>query len=317
MRITAVVPVLNAERFLEPCLGSITAAMAGARHCEVDLVVVDNGSTDGSMEVLRERWSRHGRIIEAPGVSVGAVRNRGAREAGGDVLAFIDADCVVGPDYFDRAAAVLEETGASATGSSYSLPSEPHWIERSWHRLHQVEEHGPVQYLNAGNFLVRREVFEAVGGFDETLSTGEDAELGLRLVKAGHTIHADESVRAVHLGNPKSLGHFFRKQRWHGLGMFGTFRQEWRDLPVIATFTHLAATLAALVVLALAPLSWTSVAVAGFLFFVTPVTAVLFRASRIRRLPSPASVLLYHLYFAARLAALSLIIRGRAGGHRG
>lgn len=317
--ISVVIPVLNAARFLAPCLDSVVGAMDACAGARVELIIIDNGSTDGSWELLQGSWSALARVSRVPGVNVGAVRNRGAAEAKGSILSFIDADCVVPPDYFDQALQVLSRTGADATGSTYALPPEPAWVERTWFRLHEPRAPGPVPYLNAGNFICRVGPFRALGGFDEALQTGEDAELGMRWRRAGYEIFEDPSVVALHLGNPKSLGHFFRKQRWHGLGALGTFSHHWRDLPLLATLANFGSWLVAMVVLALLPaepLAWVA---GGALVLLVPLMAVVFRGVITRRVPPLlGGTVLYAVYFAARLAALYLVFAGRVSrGHRG
>jgi len=303
--ISVVVPVFNARQYLERVMDAIMVALD---HFPGEVVVVDNGSTDGSLEFLRERWGDRVAILELPGPTIGAVRNFGARKAQASVLSFVDADCVITPDYFQRAFEVLERTGAAATGGPYDLPAEPHWVEDAWHRLHDRPGEREAGYVPAGNFVCRRAAFERVGGFDEIILTGEDAELCQRLWDSGYTIVQSPAVAAVHLGNPKSLRHFFRKQRWHGLGMFGTFRNRWLDRPVVMTFVHLVLNLVGIAAIMVSP-SWVAgLAVAAACSVAVPVVTVAFRAlsGRIRP-PWLKGVLLYHIYFDARLAAILLL----------
>ena len=85
--------------------------------------------------------------------------------------------------------AVFQSVEADAAGCEYALPENPVWMEETWHYLHWPTEDGyrPHRY-SSGNFVVRKEVFDKIGGFDETLVTGEDAEIGLRLTAAGFRV---------------------------------------------------------------------------------------------------------------------------------
>lgn len=309
LEVSVIVPVLNARQYLEPCISSILTALDA---CHGELIIVDNGSTDGSYELLRERWGDQAAMIRRlPRPMIGGVRNYGAQLAQAATLSFIDSDCLVPRDYFRQALSVLESTGAAATGSLYALPDDPHWIEATWHSLHRRSSDGEVDYLPAGNFLCRRSAFETVGGFDEHIITGEDTELCQRLRQRGFRVFESRSVVAVHLGNPNSLSQFFAKHRWHGLGMFGTFRNYWFDHPVIMTVTHFFA-----IVVAVLVASWfrstLAVCVALILFVIVPFAATIYR-TRQNGLPQPIirGTLLYHMYFDARLAALVMIIGAR------
>jgi len=73
--------------------------------------------------------------------------------------------------------------------------------------------------------MMSRNLFDQIGGFDETLETGEDTEICLRAQHNGATIRCDKQLHAVHMGYPNDLGHFFRRERWHGKGNFQTWKQ--------------------------------------------------------------------------------------------
>ena len=313
-RVSVVVPVFNSRRFLPQTVPALLAAVRQAGDAEV--VFVDNGSTDGSYEFLLALHDERVRVLRWEGRSIGGVRNFGARQATGDFIAFIDADCVIAPDYVESALEALAWTGAAATGCHVQIPAEPHWIEAAWHHTHFVGRDRFVHYLNSGNFFVTRSAFEAVGGFDEALPTGEDAELGQRMTDAGHRIYECRAVEAVHLGNPKSVRQYYRRSVWHALGMFGTVGWKHLDKPTAATFAHLAATLAGVWLLATRAFP-ASLLPALALQLLVPAATVAFRAAQTRRLGHAAPTLaLYWLYYWARIQALALIAAGRSTRYR-
>ncbi len=316
-RFTVVVPAFNAKDTIRRCLDSVLAAIEAWENAE--LVVVDNGSSDGTYELLLQEYPSHARVLRAPTATVGALRNLGARAGSGTLLSFIDADCLIAPEYYSRAWEALRSSRADATGSGYALPDPSHWIERTWHGLHRQPGGRDVHYLNAGNLVVARAAFEAVGGFDESLITGEDAEFGQRFIRRGFRIHEDPGVSAVHLGNPRSLRAFCRQQWWHGLGMFGTARGPQLDKPLAMTLLHL--------LLSLGVTGWAvlrqplGVAAAWSMAaqLVTPALTVAYRSGQIGRLGRPLQeLLLYYLYYWCRVTALSTLFLGvpRAGRGR-
>lgn len=309
-RLSFVVPVLNAMAYLPVTVPALRRAVLESPGTEV--IVIDNGSTDGSWEWLEREALGWALLERHPGVNVGEVRNLGARRATASVVAFIDADCLVPADYAVRAREALKQSGASGTGCRYDLPANPHWIERTWHDLHDRLVTGEVPYINSGNLVVRREAFERLGGFDPSLPSGEDAELGQRFARAGMPLWQDPQVRVEHLGNPKSLSSFFRKQRWHAQGMFGTVDLRSVDRPTAMTFLFLACVLLSGTQMALAP-SVVAAALWAGLPVVVPAAAVGFRMLQGGRARAPGrAVLLYCVYFAARAVALMDILRGGA-----
>lgn len=316
--ITVIIPVLNALATLPACLDSVLAAMrpAGIR----ELVVVDNGSRDGSFELLETRYRDQVRLMREPGINVGQVRNVGAAGARTDLLAFIDSDCVIATDYFTTMQRVFADRSVAASGASYALPDHPGWIERTWDALHAAPARGPVAWINAGNFSIRRRVFEQLGGFDGTLSSGEDTQIGARLRKEGFVLYEEPSLRAVHLGNPKSIGHFFRKHVWHGMGILGT--PGARDLvrrPLALLVAHLLLTITGITALFASGLpTATRVGLFAAGALAVPLFSVFYRMARNRqRCNVAAALLLYFVYYTARLVALAKLavgsIRATAG----
>src|SRR5687768_4479228 len=157
-RITVIVPVYNAMRYLPRTMSSLQAAIEN--HAAAQLLYVDNGSTDGSAEWLEAK----GVMVLRSGTTISATRNIGARAAVSPLLAFVDSDCLIPPDYLCRAEEAMLNPEISACGSRYRLPESPHWLERSWQGIHtQDEGERVVTSLPGSNFVVRRHVFEAVG----------------------------------------------------------------------------------------------------------------------------------------------------------
>jgi GT2 family glycosyltransferase len=295
-------------RHLEACLASVRRAMKAYGNAE--LILIDNGSTDGSYERLLSESASGATVCQMGGATIAALRNRGAELARGEYLSFVDSDCLIPQDYLLQAMEVFATVPTDATGCMYDLPPTPHWIEQTWRGLHGRKTDGYVDYLNAGNLIVRKGSFEKVGGFDERLTTGEDAELGQRLQRSGFRVYESSKVSAVHLGNAKTLGEFFRKQVWYALGMFGSFRSTGRvDRPLLMTFAHLGLSLAGLAVVFLAPLPLGSrLALLFVLLMSVPAAAVLYRMLTRAGFYRPLrSLLLYQLYFTARTIAMGVL----------
>jgi glycosyltransferase involved in cell wall biosynthesis len=307
-KVSIVVPVYNAEPFLKRSLDSIVAAMKN--YGSAELIVVDNGSSDGSYEAVTQAYGSVAKVLQIRGVPVGVLRNAGARSGTGQYVCFIDSDCVIPKDYFHRIEGVFSAVGADAVGCMVRLPPNPHWIERTWYELHKHSSDGYVTFINSGNFALTRKSFDQTGGFSEGLLTGEDAEYCLRLVAKGYKIYESLEIEAVHLRNPKSLTSFFLKNSWHGLGMFGSLRFSWLDKPLWMTFLFLFLSVGGLVAFLLSPADWLirmgfALMCSGFV----PVLTVVYRATRRGKLTRPLrSALLYWLYYAARVYAIFVIL---------
>ena len=137
-------------------------------------------------------------------MNAAAARNLGARRAAGSVLLFVDADVEVCPDAVARIRSRFEaDPGLTAVFGSYDdSPSAPGVVSGFrnllHHHVHQNAE-GPATTFWTGLGAVRREAFESVGGFDETVEFMEDIDLGMRLSAAGARIELDPRVQGTHL----------------------------------------------------------------------------------------------------------------------
>jgi GT2 family glycosyltransferase len=178
--LSVVVPATNAPPTLAACLDAIRAA----EEPPEELLVVDEGEGGPAK-----------------------ARNRGAMRATGDVLVFVDADVLVHPDAFTRIRKAFAEDAelAALFGSYDDSPADPGVVSQFRNLLHHHVHHegaGPATTFWAGLGAVRRDAFEAVGGFDEDryeVPSVEDIDLGMRLAAAGRRIVLDPSVQGTHL----------------------------------------------------------------------------------------------------------------------
>jgi glycosyltransferase involved in cell wall biosynthesis len=310
--ISIIIPTFNSLRYIEACLASVLAAMKDYGNAE--LILIDNGSTDGTYEYLVCNYGQCAVIFQIKHVTISALRNHGASVARGEYLSFIDSDCVVPRDYFRRAVSVFASIETDASGNYYDIPERSGWVQDTWFNLNRRTTNRYVPYLFAGNFIVKKHVFDQVGGFDENLVTGEDTELGIRMTNAGYRIYATPEISALHLGIQRNLAEFFRKTTWHGLGMFGSLRIAWLDKPLLMTLAHLLLTVLAFVNLFLGPMGIPArIALLLLLPFFVPATAAIYRMTKGHRIYRPLrSIILYFVFFAARLYALGLVICGHA-----
>lgn len=119
-RISVVVPIFDVEEYLEECLRSV----AGQTFEDLEVVMVDDGSTDGSAAIA-ERFARHDgrfRLVTQPNGGLGRARNTGIANVTGDFLAFVDSDDVLPPDAYRLLHASLARTGSCfATGNVHRL----------------------------------------------------------------------------------------------------------------------------------------------------------------------------------------------------
>ena len=223
-RASFIIPARNEERHIGDCLRAIAALKSPP---EIETIVIDNGSADRTVEIATACGAT---VLVKPTGSVSFLRNEGVRQSRGDLLAFVDADCVVAEQWLREGIAALERDGAGAAGNFYTIPDDTGWIGRINDLIHAKKLDGAVTYVPAGNLLVRRDCFEEIGGFDASLKTSEDVDLCRRLKQSGHSLSVNPAMQSVHYGTPSTVGQMFRRELWHGTTMLTVF---FRDLVAI------------------------------------------------------------------------------------
>ncbi|MDH3638798.1 MAG: glycosyltransferase [Gammaproteobacteria bacterium] len=202
MTLAVIVPVYNGGSDLQQCLAGIAASTRRPDR----VVVVDDGSTDDAMLSVRE-FGYECLVLEDGPKGPARARNRGARfVTDADILVFVDADVVVHPGTIELMEWYLrDKPGVAAVFGSYDdMPAERNvpslYKNLLHHHTHQIGK-GDASTFWAGCGAVRRVVFEAVGGFDETYTRPsiEDIELGLRMTRSGYRIRLCPDLLATHL----------------------------------------------------------------------------------------------------------------------
>lgn len=236
--ITVIIPVKNDPVNLTKAVKALRNEQQ--RHNLIDrIIVVDNLSSDNSFEVAR---SLPCQSLQTSG-NVGEVRNVGARLANTTYLAFIDADVVISTDWslkikerlYDQEAKTFKQ--GILTGSIYDIPENANWLERTW--FSSLKSRDKHTYINGGNMIIDREFFLAIGGFDEKLLSGEDMELCQRATMEGCLLTYDPTIHAIHLGYPKTISHFFKREVWHGQEMIKDWKNPFNNKALLFALFHL------------------------------------------------------------------------------
>lgn len=182
-----IIPCHNVEATLGEQLDALTAQTWVKPW---GIVVVDNGSTDGTKRLASTYETRGVRVVEAnSGRGVAYARNAGVRAVKADGVAFCDGDDVVHPGWVKGMAAALATTDI-ASGQLETDSLNAPWLART-RPVRQdggLPRLGSIGFASGGNCAVRRSVFDALGGFDEAYVGLEDIEFSLRALESGATI---------------------------------------------------------------------------------------------------------------------------------
>lgn len=195
-RISVVIPHLNQPDLLARCLASLDA---GTRRPD-EVIVVDNGSA-GLPEAV---CAAHGaRLLHEPEPGPGPARNRGIAAATGEILAFIDADCLADPGWLAAAAAEMADPSAEVLGGDVRIaianPARLSMTEayESIYAYRMDRYIARKGFTGTGNLVMRRRVFDDVGAF-AGINVAEDRDWGLRATARGHSLRFVPGLRVYH-----------------------------------------------------------------------------------------------------------------------
>jgi glycosyltransferase involved in cell wall biosynthesis len=172
--VSVVIPMFDAERFIAETLESVLAQS----YRPIEVIAVDDGSTDGTAEVVGAFPEVI--CIHQENRGPAAARNAGIALAQGEFVATVDADDVVPPHKLDvQVAYLLDNPDVSCVLGRQEWDSPPSWLGRDpvW---------GDLDGIPLVSMVIRTDVLRGLGGYDETLRGPEDFDLFVRLREAGH-----------------------------------------------------------------------------------------------------------------------------------
>jgi glycosyltransferase involved in cell wall biosynthesis len=214
--VSVIIPAYNAAATIAETLKSLSLQDYPG---PIEVIVVDDGSTDRTPDVVRRFPSV--RYVRQDNAGPASARNHGARKASGTFLCFTDSDCVPHPDWISM---LIKGFGARATGvvaGSYGI-ANPHQPLAAGIHAEIVFRHRHLlpdfpRFFGSYNFCIRKEFFERIGGFSESYrqASGEDNDLSYRVQESGHRIFFARGALVDHYHTMR-VGKYLREQFRHG-----------------------------------------------------------------------------------------------------
>ena len=193
MKISFVIPAYNEEKLLPECLGSVLREIARAK-CDAEIIVVNNASSDKTGEIARS-FPRV-KVIDEPRKGLTQARQSGYLASSGDLIANIDADTQLTPEWIPTALLEFSRddrlVALSGPYVHYDLPAFQralvrlfYWVGYAVHIVNQYVLHAGAM-LQGGNFVLRKSAVDAMGGYDTSITFyGEDTDIAKHMQKLG------------------------------------------------------------------------------------------------------------------------------------
>lgn len=182
----------------------------------LEIIVVDHLSVDDTANCACRAGAQ---VLNFSGSTIGSARNFGAARARYDIIIFMDADVSLTDMWGKGISSVLKKIRAMpnyVTGSHCLAPEDGSFIERYWFNSFSADK--ATTHLGTGHLIVSKLFFESLGGFTESLITGEDYDFCMRAKEKGGVLENTAHLAVVHRDFPKTVLSFIRRERWHGIG---------------------------------------------------------------------------------------------------
>ena len=215
-----IIVTLNRPKLLQATLAGLTTQTKPLS----EIIVVDNGPHPETEAVVSSFSSRLPvRYVVEPIRGYGTARNRGLSEAHGEVIYFLDDDCVAEPGWAETLWNLVKSGHADlACGSRVSgqpgFASRIEYLSTDGPALSPKLPAGPRHHLSTSNLVLLRKVVEQVGRFDETLAMCEDRDYTVRAAEKGFILYFEPKARVTHYAGVDTVKTFLRRMRHYGFG---------------------------------------------------------------------------------------------------
>jgi glycosyltransferase involved in cell wall biosynthesis len=215
--ISVIIPVYNGNQYLHACIDSAL----DQTYPQIEIIAINDGSTDNSLEILKGYGNRI-QIIDQANSGVATARNTGVKASRGELLAFLDQDDVWDTTKLERQAVLLEQHGAAlATYCDHRGIDEHGKVTSPSGAVYDPRASGQIlEYLIRGNFILsaslvmlRRSAFDAAGGFDASQPHwSDDYDLWMRIAAQGAILYQLETLVGYRRHSNNTSGSAFEMQ---------------------------------------------------------------------------------------------------------
>ncbi|MFH1360049.1 MAG: glycosyltransferase [Candidatus Omnitrophota bacterium] len=224
--ISIIIPVYNGEKTIEKTIEAVKSQINPQEH---ELIVVDDGSTDNTQNILK--FAPGILYIRQENQGPACARNRGFKESKGEWIFFTDADCMPQKDWIQRALKHFKDPAIGVVAGSYTLYNKDSLLARCIQKeiMYRHIKLMPLYPKSFGsyNFCVRRNVFEEVGGFNEQYrhASGEDNDLSYKILNKGYKIYFAQEILVAHQ-HTTELRKYLKEQFRHGFWRVMMYRDH-------------------------------------------------------------------------------------------
>lgn len=221
--VSVIVPVYNRADLI----GLVIEAILRQSYPPKEIIVVDDGSTDSTGEVVKRYPVRY---IYQENRGPASARNRGFEVSSGEIVAFLDSDCIAREEWLENLIKGFDSIEVGAVAGSYDIANPEAILSRLIHeeiKWRHSRFKRFVRVFGSYNVAIRREVFKEVGGFDQSYRTasGEDNDLSYMILRGGYKIRFVQDALVAHY-HTESLWKYLREQSRHAFWRVKLYKEH-------------------------------------------------------------------------------------------
>ena len=188
MKVSVIIPLYNKEHFIADTMQSVLTQT----FVDYELIIINDGSTDESAKVVATFSDNRIIYVEQNNKGVSIARNKGINMARGEYIAFLDADDQWHPDYLEK---MINLTTQYPTYSVFCSSQAKRPINTLPEGVSVIEDYCVYNYVFwTGCMVIKKEVFDVIGGFREGIQLGEDSDMWLRICCKYTTVYLNEEL---------------------------------------------------------------------------------------------------------------------------
>ncbi|AZR42806.1 glycosyltransferase family 2 protein [Marinobacter salarius] len=242
-----VIPLYNDEYNFKKLINNLVECGVSPKS----IITVISGPL-GSIDALASQFG-FSVLYAGDKATPGEARNLGASSVMSTYIVFLDSDVLVTPEWKEMLDQVVASGQKLITGDTYHISTSPSWIEYAWFEKIRTLNRS---YINGGNIIIHKKLFDDLLGFDDKLETGEDYDISRRAGKLGFRPIFEQKLKVHHEGNPQSVLDFINRERWHAKGDLVSLKNFLNSSVMLAAATYVSFLVLSLLFLILAkPLS--------------------------------------------------------------
>jgi len=197
MKVSIIIPAYNEEQYI----GDTLRAVLAQNHPDIEIIVVDNNSTDRTKDKVREFSGI--RLVEEKRRGVQWARERGRQEAQGEIIANLDADCLPDTAWVEKALCYFDNSSVVAVSGPYDyydgapvFRTASSFIQRfCFNILHRIAYHlfGRGVFVMGGNLFICADALQKIGGYNTSIAFyGDDTDTANRLLSVGKVLYRND-----------------------------------------------------------------------------------------------------------------------------